>query len=232
MNPIVRHMKRLRRLAYASRLLVPGLREQHRIEVMVGPLGVWNVCREYQIGCLRRLGLQPHHHLADIGCGPLQGGVAFIRYLDPGGYVGIDINPEKLDAAYRQIGIHGLSRKKPTLLLSESFGAEELGARVLDYFWVSQILYWFDADDVRRLLKVVREHSHEGSVFYGDFLGPEHYEHATHEYGMVLHTVESLTEIAEPMGFSVESVGRIADYGYPRRLSLHTNILVKISRAR
>ena len=229
MNPIVRVLKLLRRKIYSMRILIPGLKELHRIEAMVGPLGVWNVCSKYQLNCLRQLGLRPKHFLADIGCGPLQGGVAFINYLDESKYYGIDKNPDNLDEAYRLVRTNDLSKKHPNLILSDTFGYKELNKEVFDFFWISQVFYYFTKKYIIELLKMVLKHSHKDSVIYGDIIGPEHYENKTHEHGWILHTIDSLDEICRPMGFTVQSCGRIADYGYPKRLALAQNILVKIS---
>lgn len=44
-------------------------------------------------------GLQPDHHLLEIGCGNLRAGWRFIDYLDVGHYTGVDISPDVLFAA-------------------------------------------------------------------------------------------------------------------------------------
>jgi hypothetical protein len=39
----------------------------------------------------KRAGCQPHHVVADYGCGSLWIGEAFMNYLEPGNYVGLDV---------------------------------------------------------------------------------------------------------------------------------------------
>ncbi|HXG47860.1 MAG TPA: hypothetical protein VNO52_09560, partial [Methylomirabilota bacterium] len=94
-------LRKARRLAFRARLFVPGLRERHILESMVGPVGAWDELQAYQLRVLQANGLRPEHRLLDIGCGPLQGGVAFIGYLAPGHYVGVDRSTRNLAAAYR-----------------------------------------------------------------------------------------------------------------------------------
>ena len=49
---------------------------------------------------LKAQGLQPHHRLVDIGCGPFRAGRHFIDYLDPGNYYAVDANHSLIQAGY------------------------------------------------------------------------------------------------------------------------------------
>ena len=60
--------------------------------------GMWERIGRHQFDFLRDRGLRPEHRLLDVGCGALRGGVHFIRYLNVGGYYGIDINASLLAA--------------------------------------------------------------------------------------------------------------------------------------
>lgn len=96
MHAVRRQLMKLRRSLYGLRAYIPGLRERHRLEVMVGPLGFWDKLQRYQLNVLQQNGMEAGHTLMDIGCGPLQGGVAFIKYLNASCYVGIDRDPVRL----------------------------------------------------------------------------------------------------------------------------------------
>jgi hypothetical protein len=50
----------------------------------------WEDVGRMQFEFLLREGLQPHHHLLDIGCGSFRGGRFVIDYLQEGHYFGID----------------------------------------------------------------------------------------------------------------------------------------------
>ena len=76
----------------ASPYLTPGFytdalaKGRHRD--IVG--GRWDETGRAQMAILRAAGLQPHHHLLDIGCGSLRLGHMAVAYLDPGHYWGTD----------------------------------------------------------------------------------------------------------------------------------------------
>src|SRR5215831_13674860 len=142
--PLKRNLRMIRRRLYGMRSYIPGLRHQHRLESLVGPLGHWKELQCYQFRVLTELGLQTNDMLLDIGCGPLQGGIGFIRYLAPNRYFGVDQKPAAIHAATDEITRKQLWGKKPTLLLSSSFGDEQLGDSNFDFMWLSQILYYFD----------------------------------------------------------------------------------------
>ena len=50
----------------------------------------WDLIRELQFRFLVERGLAPSDTFIDVACGSLRGGVNFIRYLEPGRYLGID----------------------------------------------------------------------------------------------------------------------------------------------
>jgi hypothetical protein len=52
--------------------------------------GYWEEIGGLQFRYLVDRGLTPSDTLIDVGCGSLRGGSKFIRYLDPGRYLGID----------------------------------------------------------------------------------------------------------------------------------------------
>ena len=230
-------LRKVRRAAYQSRAFIPSLREQHRIEQMVGPVGLWDKLRAYQFNALKAHGLAPHHSLLDIGCGPLQGGVAFIDYLDQGKYAGVDAQTENLSAAYGQIRQHNLSAKNPWLIRSDSFGDEELGERTFDFFWASQVLYYFNAEVMQKLLQIIAKRINPGGRFLGDIVGHSHpdFQSPTRSdqlWDLQLHSVESIRRWAEPLGLMVRSAGEIANYGYPASMRLRTNILIEVTPLR
>jgi len=76
--------------------------------------GLWDEIGKLQADFLVSRGLKPHHHLLDIGCGSMRGGVKLIRYLDAGNYVGTDLNASLLKAGYEiELAKAGLTHKLP-----------------------------------------------------------------------------------------------------------------------
>lgn len=90
-------------LPQVAALALTERRRRYRLERLVGPVGWWDELRAYQFNFVRRMGLEPKHRMLDIGCGPLQGGIPFMSFLEADCYVGIDARAHVLDEAYRLI---------------------------------------------------------------------------------------------------------------------------------
>ena len=89
-----------------SPYIVPGFYDRAladgRHRDIVG--GRWDETGRLQIALLTARGLQPHHHLLDIGAGSLRLGCKAVPYLDPGHYWGTDASLAP-DAARARSGI-------------------------------------------------------------------------------------------------------------------------------
>ena len=222
-------LKRLRRRLYGLRSFVPGWRRRHALEKMVGPLGFWDQLQKYQLQAVTQLGLQPHHFLLDIGCGPLQGGAAFIRYLESGHYVGVDQNPAAIATGYEEISRHGLAGKSPRLLVSRNFGDDQPATSTFDFIWMSQILYYFDEPTMHRLFAIVRRRLRATGIMAGDILGPESDRSFLRPPLPPVHTPDSLDALARDHGLQVSGLGTLYAFGYPKRLGLGNNLLLQIN---
>lgn len=225
-----RRLKGLRRNLYGIRRFIPVLKKRHELELMVGPLGYWKELQAYQLHLLKKNGLKPEHKLLDLGCGPLQGGIAFIKYLESNNYYGIDIKQESLDAGKQQIKKYQLEKKNPFLSLSSSFGQKELRQVKFDFIWASQILYYFDDEKLKSLMEMLSLFLEDDGKFLGDIIGTKHYEFKTHEHKWYLHTLASISKIASDYKLKVENLGEIEKYNYPGKLSLKSNNLILITK--
>ena len=203
------------------RRVVPSLREQHRLGEMVGPARYWSELQTFQFNFLKKMGLKPHHTLLDIGCGPLSGGLVFIPYLESEKYVGVDIRPGAIAEAHIQVAKAGLADKNPLLLVSESFGRDEMGCeRKFDYIWMTQLFCHLNENVLNNCLKTVADYMTSDSRFYGDILGypNEVWEKPGlkwQEFTFYLHSLESIESVAEKYGLKVTCLGEIEKYGYP-----------------
>lgn len=218
------------------RRIFPSRRKQHYLDSLVGPLGYWTRLQAFQLQFLISRGLKKHHTLLDIGCGPLQGGTAYIDYLDPGRYVGMDLRHEPLAAAYELIAEKGLVHKNPMLICSSTFGKHELDGQKFDYLWASQILYHLPEETMHELFEQLNRRMTADSVFFGDIIG-DHPERKTieskgfwREFSFHLHSPDSLQKMADRHGLSVEPLDTIGNFGYPKELGLHTNLMLKITK--
>jgi SAM-dependent methyltransferase len=221
-------LKKLRRRLYGLRSLVPGWRRRHKLESMVGPLGFWDQLQRYQLQAVTQLGLRPDHYLLDIGCGPLQGGLAFIRYLEPGRYVGVDQNHHAIEIGAEEISRHGLTGKNPRLWVSGSFGDDRLGASTFDFIWMSQVLYYFDEPGMHQVFEMVRRRLRQTGVMAGDILGPASDRGFLRPPLPPVHTPESLDALAREHGLQVVAQGTLYAFGYPKRVGLGNNILLRV----
>ena len=230
--PFIRLLRLIRRGLYGLRAYIPGLSFAHKCEKMVGPVGYWKELQQYQFNALRSNGLKPEHYLLDLGCGPLQGGISFIRYLDVSRYTGVDLAAGNLNAAYRQISLHQLASKNPRLIQSANFGAECLGDAAFDFIWVSQLLYLFDEETMAGLLAFVSRRLRPGGKFLGDIINPERLQSVSSHYSdFVPYTLESIQRLAQSEGLKVRSLGEILQYQYPSRLTLKQSWMLEFTKA-
>jgi SAM-dependent methyltransferase len=199
------------------------------LESLVGPLGCWDELQRYQFRAVTRLGLKADDSLLDIGCGPLQGGVALIRYLKPRRYVGVDHNPAALEAGGEELSRYQLWRKDPVILFSRTFGDDELGNARFNFIWLSQILCYFDEQTLRCLFEMAARRLLPGGILAGDIHGPSTDRSFLREPKPPLHTAGSLDQLASDFGLQVSSLGTLREFGYPRRLNLSNNLLLKVT---
>lgn len=209
----------IKRVNYAlGRRFVPSVRRMHRLESLVGPIGYWELLQEYQFTFLKNMGLRPNHTLLDIGCGPLQGGIKLIEYLDANHYFGVDLCHEPIVEAYRQVAHFKLVHKNPTLVVSNSFGKDELANRTFNFFWMSQLLYHLPLKSVDKILQHIRTQMTPTSACYGDIIDYDiKLDENAHwrEFKFHHHQPCDLQEVAEKAGLNMNILGRIEEFGYP-----------------
>jgi SAM-dependent methyltransferase len=221
----------LRQLAgWTIRTIVPSKREQYRLDNMIGPIGYWQEMQDYQLALLKEVGLQPRHVLLDIGCGPLSGGLALIPYLDQGNYYGIDLREEAIEEAWRQVAKAGLEHKKPVLVVSSTFGGEELESASFDYIWMSQTSYHLDDELMGVCLETISRQLRPGGKFYADFISNPDLvtsDKNWFEFSFHFHSVEDMVELGRKFGLEVSNQGKIKDFGYPVDWEFKNNVLLE-----
>ena len=140
----------------------------------IGYVEEWEEHGQAQLDYLVGQGLEPHHYLLDIGCGPLRGGVHFIRYLEPGHYFGVEKNAAVLATAERvELPRYGLEDKRPTLRADENFDFASLG-RTFDYAWAQSVFTHLPVNSIIRCLMNVERALVDGGKFLATFYENEH----------------------------------------------------------
>ena len=87
----------------------------------------WDKRGRFQLEFLKSMGLEPHHRLLDVGCGPIRGGVFFISYLLKGNYFGVEYNGDFVLLANRIINENKLYNKAPKVAHISDFNFKVLG---------------------------------------------------------------------------------------------------------
>ena len=222
--------KFLRRVLF---VFLPSMREQRRLDRMIGPLGHWEAIKEYQISLLKNMGLRPHHSLLDIGCGPLSGGLAFIPYLEPGNYYGVDLRKSAIDEAKVQVKKAGLTEKKPVLVVSDCFGARELEGTTFDFVWASQITYHLDARLLEQCLEWISSCLKPDGKFLADFISIPALvtpEKRWYEYSFHFHALETIGGLCDKHDLTFTNLGAIANFGYPVDWDFKHNYLLEFRK--
>jgi SAM-dependent methyltransferase len=74
----------------------------------------WGHTGQLQHDFLVAQGLAPTSKLLDVGCGALRAGIVIAKYLEPGGYYGIDVNESLIRAAVvHELPLAGLQDRVP-----------------------------------------------------------------------------------------------------------------------
>jgi SAM-dependent methyltransferase len=131
--------------------------------------GKWDELGKLQFDYMVEYGMRPEHTLLDVGCGPLRGGVNFIRYLDAGNYTGVEKDPRKL-AAGRDVELpaYGLVEKRPRLVVMESFDFPALG-RSYDYAIAQSVFTHLPINKIIRCVVQIDRVLRPGGQFYATF---------------------------------------------------------------
>jgi len=215
----MRRDSRLRKMARALRDAVKSLswsadeRRRRRRHRLVGPPGLWELKRGFQIEFLTRAGLQPGHFLVDIGCGTLRGGIPLIRYLDPGKYYGIESRQEALAEGEKELREEGLDDKRPALICSDDMATLELPVR-FDCAWAYSVLFHMSEPAIEACFRFLERQMRSGGCFYANVnIGTRRTGHWK-EFPVIWRTMDAYRDLAARHGMSVQDIGSTGELGH------------------
>ena len=164
----------------------------------------------HQLQFMRDRGLEPHHCLLDIGCGSLRGGVHYIRYLDPGNYLGFDKEPALVKAGVEaELGRSLADQKRPELVTNGSFDFAAF-TRCPDFSIAQSLFSHLAAHDASRCLEnlshFTRERDHR---LYATFFVGDSRKNATrsHAHGTYMYDPAEFAAIGEAAGWNARYIG-------------------------
>jgi hypothetical protein len=173
--------------------------------------GLWDELGSTQFDFLTSEGLQPSHVLLDIGCGSLRGGVHFIRYLDPGNYLGIDKHASLIVAGLAELGAD--AGRNPEFVVSDSF---EFGrfSKVPDYALAQSLFTHLTKRDIVHCLRRLNRFAPNCRLYATFFEGSSaDNPDVSHSRLCFRYPRAQMERLAERAGWEVSYIG---EWGHPR----------------
>ncbi len=174
--------------------------------ILVGAAEHWQAQRDVQLRFLVARGLRPTHHLLDIGCGTLRGGIPLIRFLEPGHYYGIEVRRDVLEQGREELREQQLEQKVPVLRLTATLAGVTFPQR-FDFIWAFAVLIHMSdgiADDCLGL--VARALAPQGR-FYATVNVSVRAEGKWHGFPVVARTVAFYEHLARAHQLAVTDMG-------------------------
>jgi cyclopropane fatty-acyl-phospholipid synthase-like methyltransferase len=192
------------------------LRVQQDPQAAIG--GMWEQIGQLQFDFLLQQGLQPHHHMLDIGCGTLRGGRHFINHLEPGHYTGMDLSPKAIEAGRTLLRNENLEHKTPTLLASRNRDLKfhELAGRRFDFILAQSVFSHLRTEDIRECFQHIASVMNPGAAFYFTFNQADH----NHRTGLkdFAYTYEHIEQLANSEGHTLTNLSE--HYPHPRQQTM------------
>lgn len=173
--------------------------------------------REFQIKFLKQMGLKPEHHLFDIGCGTLRGGIPIIDYLQEGHYIGAEVRADVLEEGRRELRQAGLEGKNPTLLPIADMSQLTLD-RKFDYIWAFSVLVHMDDQVLSETLDFVSRHLSVRGVFYANVNIGDEEEGTWQGFPIVTRSFRSYVHACAANNLTVSDLGSLKSLGHVTHL--------------
>jgi hypothetical protein len=179
--------------------------------------GLWEALGSLQFRFMIDQGLEPQHVLLDVGCGTLRGGVRFIPYLEPRGYLGLDVESRLIDIGLeKELGQRLRAQKQPEFVISPRF---EFGrfSRLPDFAIAQSVFSHLAADDIALCLGNLRAVAKPNTKFYTSFFeSPQPVKNpaASGPREKFIYTRQQMSEFGAASGWQSRYVGA---WNHPRQ---------------
>ena len=177
---------------------------------------LWELIGDLQFNFLVDRGLAPSDTLVDIGCGALRGGTKFIRYLDPGRYLGIDKHIELIVyGVATELGIADYRKKQPIFVVSDCFEFHKF--RRQPNFAIAQSLFTHLCEkDLLLCLERLRLVAARGCRFFATFFEvdePFANQDLSHSHAYFAYTRSQIEMFGKSTGWAPNYIGA---WNHPR----------------
>lgn len=204
--------------------------------------GLWDELGRLQLDFLTQQGLQPPHRLLDIGCGSLRLGCLAVDYLEPGGYYGIDLSEELLDAGYNKELTDRQRERLPRshLHATGAFDLDYLQDKRIDYALAQSVFTHLPLNHLRDCLMKLEPYMSASGVFFVSFFHcPDHHDLSQpidHPVTELSGTAVTTYAIQDPYHYKLEDLEYctkdtgwrfqfIGDWGHPRNQQMAAFLL-------
>jgi hypothetical protein len=211
---VLRRFRGLRRIGVTPRLIPEGVAGVVAIGHRDYVGGMWETMGRLQFDFMVDHGLEREHTLLDIACGSLRGGVHFIRYLDPGNYLGIEKEGALIKRALaKELPREVREEKRPELVVSGAFEFERFSKQA-DFSLAQSLFTHLNEEDLDLCLQKLRDNVAPGHQLFATFApGERKNEGRSHARASFFYTPAQLEEIGARNGFEPHYIG---DWGHPR----------------
>lgn len=170
-----------------------------------------NTNKEFQLEFLINKGLKESDSFLDYGCGAINAGIFFIKYLDPEKYYGVDVSQAAIDEGLRRVSKFELEIKKPIVKLIKPGDLTSLNSKKFNFIWANSVLTHMNPQDIENLFKSLKDVMDENSVFYATFTRHEAIKH--YDLKDWRYPIYEMEKMAEKCGYKFEV---IKDWNHPQ----------------
>jgi hypothetical protein len=178
--------------------------------------GLWHEVGELQFRFLVEMGLRPEHVLIDIACGALRGGVRFVPYLNPGNYLGLDVDSDLIEHGRSvELGPKLCEIKQPEFVISPSFEFSKFSKQP-DMALAQSLFTHLIESDIAMCLQNLCACAKPTTILYATFFeagGAAENPSASHPHAAFRFTRDQMLRLGRKTGWDMEYIG---DWGHPR----------------